>query len=118
MEKTLSKPNGFTSEERIKKSSDIQALFRKGKKVSTNGAKLFILPNDLSFNRIVFALPHGYGNAVQRNYSKRLSKEAYRHLKKNIKSGFDMILLVYRGESSFSSRHKQLCFLCKKAGLL
>ncbi len=118
MENTLSKEKGFALEEKIKKSSDIQNLFRKGKKVSTNGAKLFFLPNDLSFNRIAFTLPRGYGNAVERNYSKRLSREAYRHVKKDIKSGYDMVLLVYRGSDTLSSRNDQICFLYKKAGLL
>ncbi len=117
MEKTLTKAEGFTFEEKIKKSSEIQLLFRKGKKVSTNGAKLFILPNDLSFNRIAFTLPHGYGNAIQRNYSKRLSREAYRHIKKNLICGYDMLLLVYKGEYDYSSRMEQISFLCKKAGL-
>ncbi len=108
----------FKPEEKIKKSSEIRNLFKQGKKVSTNGAKLFVLPNDLSFNRIAFALPHGFGNAVQRNYSKRLSREAYRNLKCNIKSGYDMVLLVYKGDDFFSSRCNQICSLCKKAGLL
>ncbi len=117
MEKALTKLNCFSFEEKIKKSSDIRNLFREGKKVSTNGAKLFILPNDLSFNRIAFTLPHGFGNAVQRNYSKRLSREAYRHLKNNFKCGYDMVLLVYKGNDFFSNRCEQICILSKKAGL-
>ncbi len=113
----MSKLKGFTPEEKIKNTSEIRNVFRKGKKVSTNGAKLFILPNDLSFNRIAFTFPRGFGNAVQRNYSKRLSREAYRHIKNNFKCGYDMVLLVYRGEESYSFRCEQICFLSKKAGL-
>ncbi len=117
MERTFSKTRGFIYLERIKKTTEIQNLFKKGNKVSTHGAKLFFLPNNLSYNRIAFALPQGFGNAIQRNYSKRISKEAYRHLKQNLKSGYDMVLLVYKGESSFSIRYNQLISLAKKSDL-
>ena len=65
----------FTRQERVKKYSDIQNLFKKGKRVSVQGAKMFYLPNDTNTNRIAFTLPRGYGNAVERNHSKRLSRE-------------------------------------------
>ena len=117
MKKTLSKTVRFTFEEKIKKYSEIQNLFRKGKKISTTGAKLYILPNGLSFNRIAFTLPRGFGNAVQRNYSKRLSREAYRHLKTSIKNGYDMVLLVYNQDDLYNKRVEQLDSLYKKEGL-
>lgn len=117
MKTDLSKTGGFSHTERVKSSTDIQRLFKKGKKVSTEGAKLFVLANTLGINRIAFTLPRGYGTAVQRNYSKRLSREAYRCIKADLKTGYDMILLVYKGNDSFSMRCAQIRFLCKKASL-
>ena len=117
-EKTLSKTEEFTLKERIKKYSEIQHIFRKGEKISTTGAKLYILPNGLSFNRIAFTLPRGFGNAVQRNHSKRLSREVYRHLKSITKSGYDMVLLIYNQDDLYNTRVEQLNSLYKKAGLL
>lgn len=117
MKTDLFKTGGFSRVERVKSSVDIQNLFKKGKKVNTEGAKLFVLPNKLCINRVAFTLPRGYGTAVQRNYSKRLSREAYRCIKTDLKTGYDIILLVYKGNDSFSMRCIQIQFLCKKAGL-
>ena len=111
------KTGPFSCKERIKKSSDIQRLFKKGKRVHTAGAKLFFLFTGADANRIAFALPRGFGNAVQRNRSKRLSREAYRLLRANMRAGYDMVLLVYPGSDSFEKRCAEMRDLCGKAGL-
>jgi len=109
----------FTRNERIKRSTDIKNLFKNGKKVSVNGAKLFYLPNNLQYNRIGFPLPRGFGNAVERNRAKRFSRETFRNLKSYLNTGYDMLLLVYppAENDSFHSRYDQFQTLCKKAGL-
>jgi len=113
----LFKTGSFTREERVKRTEDIQILFKKGSKTSINGAKLFCLPNTFGRNRVVFALPRGYGNAVERNYSKRLSREAYRLFKTHLNTGYDLLFLIYPGNDSFRTRCVQIRTLCKKAGL-
>lgn len=115
---SLFKTGRFTRLERVKRSSDIKKLFKNGNKVSTKGAKFFYLPNQLGINRIAFAIPRGYGNAVQRNKSKRISREIYRHFKMSMKLGYDMILLVYPGYDDFYQRSAQFRSLCLKAGIL
>ena len=79
--------------------------------------KLFILPNGSEHNRVVFTFPRGYGTAVSRNYSRRLSKEVYRLCRPNLASGYDMAVLVFPGKDSFSERKTQLEKLFRKAGL-
>ena len=118
MEADLLKTGRFRREEHIKRPADIQKLFKTGKKVSIAGAKLFYLPNGQNINRIGFVLPRGYGNAIERNRSKRLSRETYRSFKTHLNTGFDMLFLVYPGNDSFHSRCEQFKTLCKKAGLL
>ncbi len=117
METQPRKTGRFSRSERVKKNGDIQILFKKGKKVSTAGAKLFVLSTGRSTNRIAFTLPRNYGNAVKRNRSKRLSREAYRLLKSDLKTGYDMVLLIYPGNDSFAERYVKLRCLCGKAGL-
>lgn len=68
-------------------------------------------------NRVVFTFPRGYGTAVERNYSRRLSREVYRLLKTNLSAGFDFVVLLYPGKDSFDERRQQLPYLFKKAGL-
>lgn len=111
------KTGSFTREERVKRTEDIQILFKKGSKTSISGAKLFWMPNNFGRNRVVFALPRGYGNAVERNHSKRLSREAYRLFKTHLNTGYDLLFLIYPGNDSFRTRCVQIRTLCKKAGL-
>lgn len=114
----LQKVAQFRREERIKSAAEIRNLFKNGKRISISGAKLFFIENELGFNRICFTLPHGYGNAVERNASKRYSREAYRFVKTFLNTGYDLLLLIYPGNDSFSTRCVQIRTLCDKAGLI
>ncbi|MCQ2613119.1 MAG: ribonuclease P protein component [Treponemataceae bacterium] len=114
----MSETGCFTRSERVKRSDEIQILFKKGQKVGVKGAKLFFMQNGKDFNRIAFALPRGYGNAVERNKAKRLSREAYRLFKTHLNTGYDMVFLVYPGNDSFPSRCEAFRQLCLKAGLV
>jgi ribonuclease P protein component len=104
----------------------IREVFHRGKSLGWRGAKLFVLKNGLDYNRICFALPRKFGNAVARNRARRLSREAYRHIRPRLKSGYDAVLLVYpegnaefpRPRANFAGRMEQLRFLFAKAGLL
>lgn len=117
MEKDF-KTGFFKREERIKNPVEFKSLFKNGKKASISGAKIFILENALEINRVGFSLPRGYGNAVQRNLSKRYSREVYRLLKAHLNTGYDILLLVYPGNDSFSTRCVQFRTLFIKVGLL
>lgn len=118
METDLTKTGFFNRKERIKNPADFKNLFKNGKKISIPGAKLFYLNNTLGINRVGFPLNRGYGNAVQRNLSKRLSREVYRLLKSHLNTGYDILILIYPGNDTFHSRCEQIHLLCQKAGLL
>ena len=114
----MCKTGRFTRNERVKRSEEIRNLFKNGKRITIHGAKLFLSPNDLGKNRIAFALPRNYGNAIKRNRCKRLSREAYRTLKAQLQTGFDMIFLVYPGNDVYQTRCAMLHSLVQKAGIL
>ena len=118
METDLIKTGFFKREERIKNPVSFKKLFKNGKKASISGAKIFYLENGTEMNRVGFPLPRGYGNAVQRNLSKRYSREVYRLLKTHLNTGYDMLFLIYPGNDSFHSRCDQIRLLCQKAGLI
>ncbi len=118
MQTGLSETGRFRREERIKRPVEIQNLFKCGKRASVQGAKLFYAQNHLGYNRIGFPLPRKYGSAVERNLSKRFSREVYRIFKSHLNIGYDMLLLVYPGNDSFHSRCDQFRALCEKALLL
>lgn len=110
----------FKRIEHMKNALEIKNLFKNGSRVGVSGARFFFLPNGRDFNRIGFPLPRGYGNAVERNRSKRLSREAFRALKSRLNTGFDMLFLVYPNaeNDSFLTRRDQFRTLCERAGLL
>ncbi|MDR2757912.1 MAG: ribonuclease P protein component [Spirochaetaceae bacterium] len=102
--------------ERLKKKDGIRGIFKRGKSVTCSGAKLFFIKNGLPHNRIVFTFGRKYGNAVKRNRSRRVGREAYRHIRNELKTGYDLVLLVYPGNDSFAGRMEQLRVLFSKAG--
>ena len=118
METDLIETGFFKREERIKNPADFKKLFKCGNKISIPGAKLFFLENNLGMNRVGFPLNRGYGNAVERNLSKRYSREVYRLIKSHLNTGYDMLFLIYPGNDSFNSRCEQIRLLCQKAGLI
>jgi ribonuclease P protein component len=108
----------FTRKERLKGRTEIKEAFARGRKASCPGAKLFVVENGSGKNRIAFTFARKFGNAVERNRSRRLSREAYRLGKVHLKSGFDLVLLVYPGRDDLPRRTEQLTALFMKAGLL
>ena len=119
----------FRQSEHLKRRDEIEAVFGGKRVVTCPGAKLFILKNGLSHNRIVFTMGRNFGNAVQRNRSRRVSREAYRLMRSGLKSGYDLVLLVYPGVNPkdgqrppprgdyLARRMEQMRFLFAKAGL-
>jgi len=93
----------FPKREKLKRREEIKAVFNqrydrlssRRHSVSVDGAKLITKKNGLAYNRITFTFPGKFGSAVERNRSRRISREAYRHLRRSIKPGWDIVLLVY-----------------------
>jgi len=108
----------FPRQEKLKGREEIREVFNRRRSVSCPGAKLFILGNGLQYNRIAFTFSRKFGNAVQRNHSRRLSREAYRKLRNDLRIGHDLVLLTYPGRDIYSVRIKQLEQLFKCAGLM
>jgi ribonuclease P protein component len=79
---------------------------------------LFCLKNEQPLNRIVFTLSKKYGNAVQRNYARRLSRESYRLIRDRLCTGYDLVLLIYPGRDLLSLRAEQLNMLFSKIDML
>ena len=108
----------FPRKEKLKGRNEIRDVFSRRKAVSCSGAKLLTLRNGLSYSRIAFTFSRKFGNAVERNYSRRLSREVYRQLRNELVAGYDLVLLVYPGQDVFSVRMGQMRGLFSRAGLL
>ena len=108
----------FPREERLKERNEIRDVFARRRSVSCSGAKVFMLKNGLEHNRIAFTFSRKFGNAVQRNRCRRLSREVYRLLRHELAKGYDIVLLVYPGRDVFSVRMEQMRELFSRAGLM
>lgn len=76
---------------KIKKNSDFQKLFKKGKKVFSPYLTLIYFPSDkLSMG---IAVSKKYGNAVKRNRIKRLVRAAFSDSCGILKDNYSMIVL-------------------------
>jgi ribonuclease P protein component len=107
----------FPRQERLKRRDEIREVFSRRKAVSCDGAKLLRRENGLSFNRAAFTFSRKFGSAVERNRSRRVSREAYRHFRGQLRPGFDLVVLVYPGKDDFCTRIIQFKELFRKAGL-
>ena len=79
------------------------------------GAKLVARRNDLQIDRFAVTLVRKFGNAVQRNYARRVLKEIYRNTKQDLPTGYDIIVVLYPGDYSYHEREQQVTRLIRRA---
>jgi ribonuclease P protein component len=112
----------FPKGERLKRREDVRVVLKTGILVSCPGARLFFLRKGGTERRIAFTFSRKFGSAVERNRARRLGRESYRHLRGSIKTGYDLVLLVYPSENGYaenalSFRMTQMRTLLGRAGL-
>ena len=114
----LQMKRSLTRKERLKTREEISRVFTSSVRVTCSGAKLVVKKNEYIQNRIAVTLVRKYGNAVARNRAKRVLREIYRNLKFSIKTGYDMVIVLYPGKYTYNQRFEQFVYLLKKADLL
>ena len=78
----------------LRKKSDFDSLYNRGKSVGDRYLVLFYRKNNLPYNRTGFLASKKVGNSVQRNRARRLMKESYRHLLPKLPTGYDFIIIA------------------------
>jgi len=78
----------------LRKKSDFDSIYNRGKSVGDRYIVLFYRKNDLPYNRTGFLASKKVGNSVQRNRARRLMKESYRHLENCLPIGYDFIIIA------------------------
>ena len=78
----------------LRRKSDFDALYKKGKSVGDKYVVIFCRENGSSINRTAFLASKKVGNSVSRNRARRLMKESYRLSREDIKDGFDLIFIA------------------------
>jgi ribonuclease P protein component len=107
----------LTREERLRTRGEIRQVLNRGKRVGVQGMRMSYLLNDQHFCRVVVIPARGFGTAVRRNLCRRHGKEAFRALKEQIVPGYDLAIMCFPGDYTFTDRLNQLSSLLTKARL-
>ena len=94
----------------IKRKTDIDRIFKAGKRSSLSCFKVLAVDNNLSYSRIIVIPVRKFGNSVQRNHIRRQVKEIWRTNLEKIPSGFDYAVVAYP-DSRLTYRNKEEALL-------
>ncbi len=82
------------------RNNDFRRAYSKGKSFVGSLAVSYVRKNKLRQTRVGITTSKKVGNAVQRNRSRRVLREAYRQLLPRVKPGYDLVL-VARGKTPY-----------------
>lgn len=106
--------NTYPRSEKLKKSKDIERLFKEGQSVPNAALRLVYLHSNDGGRFGVSVSKKLFKNSVDRNRIKRLLRECYRLNKPEIlaafPSGFPMAMLIYVGKEIPETRALQIQF--------
>jgi len=106
----------------IKSNRDFQNVYRKGKYAVSKSLTVYMLPNNLGYNRVGITASKNYGKSVKRNRIRRLIRESYRAVHESLDEGYDFVIVARKREENdkpdFHKIYKELRYLLKKLDVL
>ena len=106
----------------IKKNYEFKNLFSKGKFFHGEYIHLYILKNNCNLNKLGIAVSKKQGKAVKRNHFKRIIRESYKVLEKNILDGYSILVVGNKNKDisqiSYYNIFENMESSLKKAGIL
>lgn len=87
---------------RLRKNMEFKRVYNGGKSYWNRNLILYVRKNDLENSRIGITITKKIGNAVVRNRIRRRMKEILRLKLRNIKSGYDLILIPKKNVQDIS----------------
>ncbi len=86
----------------LKKNSDFQNVYRKGKSYANKYLVMYVLENNSDYNRLGISASKKVGNSVVRHRMARLVRESYRLHESIFNSGLDIVVVVRSSASAIS----------------
>ena len=84
----------FNETERLRKDSDFRRVYKHGKSFANRYLVMYIMRNNLEYNRVGISVSKKVGKAIVRNKVKRRIRESFRlDVDKKIKSGYDRVAI-------------------------
>jgi ribonuclease P protein component len=105
---------------RLKNNWDFKRVYRYGRTVVSRNIVLYYCLNGMSSNRIGFSISKKVGKSVVRNKIKRIYREAFTRVEKQLCKGYDFVVIARKPavDVSFHEALKELHNLCRKGKLL
>lgn len=102
--------------ESLKKNSDFQNVYRRGKSYANRYLVMYVLPNDTETNRLGISVSKKVGNSVIRHHLTRLIRESYRLHEDMFNNGLDIVVIA-RTTAAKISYHETESALLHLGGL-
>jgi ribonuclease P protein component len=82
----------FRKRQRLTKALEYQAVFDRGCRKPSGPLLLWVLPNDLGYDRLGLTVGRRVGGAVRRSHLKRRLREAFRLMQHELPGGYDIVV--------------------------
>ena len=107
----------FLVKNSIKKNEEFKKIYEEKNSFATKNLVMYISKNsDMESNRLGISVSHKVGNSVVRHSLIRKIREIYRNNLKNIKKGYDIVIVLRVGsdKKEFFNLNEDFLYLCKK----
>ena len=104
----------ISGKERLSKREDFQRLFQHGSRYYSKQYEVIVVQNDLNYVRFAFSMSKKVGNAVIRNYEKRVCREFIRREKDVCRKGHDILIVIKHQTKDFHESYNSLKILFER----
>lgn len=109
----------LTKNQIISLQTEIDNVFKAGRKYSLSCFKLLVAENGLEFSRLIVIPVRHFGNSIQRNLIRRQVKEIWRTNQDKIKAGIDCVFIVYPNKDlTYQEKEKYILRLLSQSSSL
>ena len=106
--------------ESLKKNYEFRRLYSKGKSTAASTLACYCRKNGRGTNRVGYTVSNKIGNAVTRNRIRRRLREIYRLHERQLKRGFDIVIVARHraGEADYHRLERDVLKSFEKLALL
>ena len=101
----------WANSESLKNTQQFNIVYNKGKYYANKYLVMYVLKNDLSFNRVGISVSKKVGNSVVRHRLTRLVRESYRLHEEIFNNGLDIVVVVRKDAALMTYEKIESAFL-------